>query len=243
MPAPAHQSANIGQLVHALAQRVAERRGRAHLDGPHAARRRRPRALHFRTPWSADREHERIAVALNPVPRVARRQPPHARRPPTQRFETVVPLKSGEQRHPLRVRRPARARRRRPRRGRRPEDHQERNRPVSVVQRHVQLGLYQYAVDHGAVDALRAATTRPPDRPASSGGAELVQLGLARRRLRARPAAAGVSPTTAPSAPRCAAQLDRAAGAGPCRASRRSPATTAATAPSSRSARSRAPAR
>jgi hypothetical protein len=43
------------------------------------------------------------------------------------------------------------------------------------VQRHVQLGLYQYAVDHGAVDALA-----PGDEPGvlRSGGAELVQLGL-----------------------------------------------------------------
>jgi RecB family exonuclease len=40
------------------------------------------------------------------------------------------------------------------------------------VQRHVQLGVYQYAVDHGAVDPLT------PDGHAESGGAELVQLGL-----------------------------------------------------------------
>jgi hypothetical protein len=41
------------------------------------------------------------------------------------------------------------------------------------VQRHVQLGVYQYAVDHGAVDELAGG-----DGPAVSGGAELVQLGL-----------------------------------------------------------------
>src|SRR5262249_50263908 len=40
------------------------------------------------------------------------------------------------------------------------------------VQRHLQLGLYQYAVDHGAVDELASAPG------AASGGAELVQLGL-----------------------------------------------------------------
>jgi RecB family exonuclease len=39
------------------------------------------------------------------------------------------------------------------------------------VEGHVQLGLYQYAVDHGAVD------DRVPE-PAEAGGAELVQLGL-----------------------------------------------------------------
>ena len=37
---------------------------------------------------------------------------------------------------------------------------------------HVQLGLYQYAVDHGAVDAP------VPDGARRSGGAELVQLGM-----------------------------------------------------------------
>jgi RecB family exonuclease len=40
------------------------------------------------------------------------------------------------------------------------------------VARHVQLGVYQYAVDHGAVDPL------VPDGHGESGGAELVQLGL-----------------------------------------------------------------
>jgi len=39
-----------------------------------------------------------------------------------------------------------------------------------AVEGHVQLGLYQYAVDHGAVD------DRVPG--ARAGGAELVQLGL-----------------------------------------------------------------
>jgi RecB family exonuclease len=38
-----------------------------------------------------------------------------------------------------------------------------------------QLGLYQYAVDHGAVDELTAGHTGAP---AQAGGAELVQLGL-----------------------------------------------------------------
>jgi RecB family exonuclease len=39
-----------------------------------------------------------------------------------------------------------------------------------AVEAHVQLGLYQYAVDHGAIDDLA------PD--ARAGGAELVQLGM-----------------------------------------------------------------
>ena len=41
------------------------------------------------------------------------------------------------------------------------------------LQRHVQLGVYQYAVDHGAVDGIA------PDQHGESGGAELVHLGLA----------------------------------------------------------------
>ena len=49
----------------------------------------------------------------------------------------------------------------------------------------VQLGLYQLAVDHGAADEL-------VDQEARAGGAELVQLGLhRRRRARHRPAPAG----------------------------------------------------
>jgi hypothetical protein len=41
-----------------------------------------------------------------------------------------------------------------------------------AVERNLQLALYQYAVDAGAVDDL------VPAAPASSGGAELVQLGV-----------------------------------------------------------------
>ncbi len=40
------------------------------------------------------------------------------------------------------------------------------------VKKHVQLALYQLAIDHGAVDDLVA------DAPARAGGAELVQLGI-----------------------------------------------------------------
>jgi RecB family exonuclease len=45
-----------------------------------------------------------------------------------------------------------------------------------AVQRHVQLGVYQYAVDHGAVDELLGEGAGAAQ--AESGGAELVQLGL-----------------------------------------------------------------
>jgi hypothetical protein len=42
------------------------------------------------------------------------------------------------------------------------------------VKGHVQLGLYQLAVDHGAVDGIEGL----PEGGARAGGAELVQLGL-----------------------------------------------------------------
>ena len=166
----AHQSANIGQLVHALAQRVAV--GEVppdldlllhHVDEVWGR-------LHFRTPWSAAREHERIEVALT------RFLEWHAANPrkligTEEKFETVVELESGE-----RVKLNGYA------------DRLELDADGRVVvvdlkttkdkptgpqlQRHVQLGVYQYAVDHGAVDLLA------PDGHGESGGAELVHLGL-----------------------------------------------------------------
>ena len=66
---------------------------------------------------------------------------------------------------------------------------------------HPQLGLYQLAVEHGALDAARRARRAGPP-PAESGGAELWQLAPGRR-----PAACGCSssrpssPTTTGTAP------------------------------------------
>ncbi len=166
----AHQSANIGQLVHALAQRVATGDVAPDLDLLMRHVDEVWGRLHFRTPWSAAREHERIEVALtrflawhdaNPRKLVGTEE----------KFETVVELDDGE-----RVRLNGYA------------DRLEldadgrvvvvdlktaKNAPTGPgVQRHVQLGVYQYAVDHGAVDALA------PDGHGESGGAELIQLGL-----------------------------------------------------------------
>ena len=167
---PAHQSANIGQLVHALAQRVAAGDVEPDLDALMSHVDEVWGRLHFRTPWSAAREHDRIEVALT------RFLAWHASDARTlvgteARFETVVPLDSGERvalfgyADRLEV----------------DADGQvvvvdlktARNAPTGpAVARHVQLGLYQYAVDHGAVDML------VPEGVARSGGAELVQLGL-----------------------------------------------------------------
>jgi RecB family exonuclease len=168
---PAHQSANIGQLVHALAQRVAAGEVPPDLDTLMERVDEVWGRLHFRTPWSAAREHDRIEIALT------RFLDWHAADTRTllgteARFETVVDLGSGERvtlfGYADRLELDA-------------DGHvvvvdlkTAKNAPTGpAVQRHVQLGVYQYAVDHGALDELV-----PEDR-AASGGAELVQLGLA----------------------------------------------------------------
>ena len=187
----AHQSANIGQLVHALAQRVAV--GEVppdldlllhHVDEVWGR-------LHFRTPWSAAREHERIEVALT------RFLEWHAANPrkligTEEKFETVVELESGE-----RVKLNGYA------------DRLELDADGRVVvvdlkttkdkptgpqlQRHVQLGVYQYAVDHGAVDLLapdghgreRWRGARPPRPARRRRGRGPAAAGVRRRRRRA----------------------------------------------------------
>jgi superfamily I DNA/RNA helicase/RecB family exonuclease len=168
----AHQSANLGELVHALAERVA--RGEL-TDGPDdvdvlmAQVEKVWDRLEFRTPWSRAREHARVRAAL------ARFLQWHYANPRElvgveQRFTTVVELPDGEQ-----VRLVGYADR---------VELDADGRVVVVdlktarttpsgpaVQRDVQLALYQYAVDRGAVDDLVG-------RPVASGGAELLQLGM-----------------------------------------------------------------
>lgn len=166
--ARAHQSANLGELLHALAQRVATGEVEpsvdvlmAHVDAVWDR-------LDFRTPWSKTREHERVRAAL------ARFLQWHLANPrrlvgTEAQFETVVSLDDGES-----VRLTGYA------------DRLEldadgdvvvvdlktgRTKPSNKsVEGHVQLGLYQLAVDHGAVGEVA------PE--ARAGGAELVQLGL-----------------------------------------------------------------
>jgi superfamily I DNA/RNA helicase len=202
----AHQSANIGQLVHALAQRVATGEVApdldllmSHVDDVWGR-------LHFRTPWSAAREHDRIEVALE------RFLDWHSHNTRTllateERFETVVPLDNGEQVTLFGY-----------------ADRLELDADGTVVvvdlktnkgrpsgpevQRHVQLGVYQYAVDHGAVDAM--LDDRRPEARAESGGAELVQLGLPdgdAALVQRQPA----YPDDGPERTALRAQLDRAA--------------------------------
>lgn len=166
--ARAHQSANLGELLHALAQRVATGELEPAVDVLMEHVDEVWDRLDFRTPWSKAREHERVRAAIgrflqwhvaNPRRLLATEEP----------FTTVVALDSGEE---VKISGYA--------------DRIEldadanvvvvdlksgRSKPSNkAVESHVQLGLYQYAVDHGAVEEL------VPD--ARAGGAELVQLGL-----------------------------------------------------------------
>ena len=166
--ARAHQSANLGELLHALAQRVATGEVEPavdvlmeHVDAVWDR-------LDFRTPWSKAREHERVRAALG------RFLHWHATNPrrlvgTEAQFATVVRLDDGEE-----VRLTGYA------------DRLEldadgdvvvvdlktgRTKPSNkAVEGHVQLGLYQYAVDHGALAEIAPG--------ARAGGAELIQLGL-----------------------------------------------------------------
>jgi RecB family exonuclease len=167
-----HQSANVGQLLHALADRVAKGDVAA---GPDDVEELMPHVeavwdrLAFRTPWSRARELVRVRAALG------RFLQWHHANPRTllateQHFATDVVLEGVET---VRISGYA---------DRAELDHDGRvvvvdlksaRRPPtqkSVVQ-HRQLALYQYAVDHGAVRDLAGET-------GTSGGAELVQLGV-----------------------------------------------------------------
>ena len=169
----AHQEANLGQLLHALAERVA--RGEltsgpgdvdelmGHVDAVWDR-------LHFRTPWSKAREYDRVRRALT---RFLDWHYSDKRELVgiEERFATVVELPDGEQ-----VQLTGYA------------DRLEldadgnvvvvdlktgRNAPSNKsVESHRQLALYQYAVDSGALDAGLGSGAE-----LRSGGAELVQLG------------------------------------------------------------------
>ncbi|MEZ0579162.1 ATP-dependent helicase [Nocardioides sp. MH1] len=169
--ARAHQSANLGELVHALAQRVASGEAPPDPDALLALVDDVWDRLDFRTPWSKQREHDRVRAALERFVDWHEANP-RAILGLEEGFATVVDL-HGEQ---VRITGYA--------------DRVEvdpatgavvvvdlktgRSKPSDTsVKTHVQLALYQYAVDHGALDE--------PDgsgEPHRAGGAELVQLGL-----------------------------------------------------------------
>lgn len=177
-----HQAANLGRVVHALAERVAT----GQLDvQPDAAGVAALMAevdavwdrLEFRTPWSKVREYERVRAALA---RFLRWHHDNRRTllATEAGFETVVALPGGEQ-----VRLNGYADRLElapaeveggPERVVVVDLKTGRAKPTGpAVERHLQLALYQYAVDNGALAHVEQA---PPE--ARSAGAELVQLGL-----------------------------------------------------------------
>ncbi len=171
----AHQAANLGQLVHALAERVARGELTTGPDDVDALMDEVAKVwdrLHFRTPWSKAREEARVRAALG------RFLQWHYGNPRTllgveQRFSTTVEVGDDDggqvwvqlNGYADRIELEA--------------DGQVvivdlktgRNAPTGPqVQKNRQLALYQFAVDSGALDELVAG-------PARSGGAELVQLG------------------------------------------------------------------
>jgi superfamily I DNA/RNA helicase/RecB family exonuclease len=166
-----HQSANVGEMVHALAQRVATGELQPGRDGVEELMGHVEKVwdrLEFRTPWAKARELDRIRAAL------ARFLDWHYANPRTllgveEGFRAVLDLPNGEtvrlDGYADRIELDA--------------DGQVvvvdlksgRTKPSDrSVLTNVQLGLYQLAVDHGAAQGLAE------DAPA--GGAELVQLGL-----------------------------------------------------------------
>ncbi|QVT80853.1 DNA helicase II [Nocardioides aquaticus] len=192
--AASHQSANLGQVVHALAERV----GRGDVAADPTDPEGEPALvaelmehveqvwgrLSFRTPWSSAREKARVRLALERFVHWSRTNP--RRLVATEaRFEAEVVLDDGQ-----RVRLGGYADRLEVDRDGRlvvVDLKTGKTKPSAPeVARHVQLALYQYAVDEGG---LRPALTESVPEPrseeppvaedAGSGGAELVQLGLA----------------------------------------------------------------
>ncbi len=164
----AHQAANLGQILHALAERVAKQE----LPADPAVLMAEVDAvwdrLAFRTPWSRHREHERIRRAVdrfvawhesNPRELIAAEA----------KFASTVTIDDQEIElvgFADRLELDADG-------GVVVVDFKtSRGAPTGPqVKSDLQLALYQYAVDTGAVDEQLG-------RPARSGGAELVQLGV-----------------------------------------------------------------
>ncbi|MGN6250638.1 MAG: ATP-dependent helicase [Marmoricola sp.] len=171
-----HQAANLGTLVHTLAERVATGElpaGPGDTDVLMAEVDAVWDRLEFRTPWSRAREHARVRRALERFLQWHHRDlapdgPGRTLLATEAPFSTVVDLPDGE-----RVRLTGYADRLElDREGRVVVvDLKTARRPPSgaAVRRDPQLALYQLAVDTGAVEALLPG--------ARSGGAELVQLG------------------------------------------------------------------
>ena len=164
----AHQSANLGQVIHALAERVARGELPAEVDPLMAEVDAIWDRLAFRTPWSRQRELGRIRKAVG---RFVRWHLDNPRKllGAEERFQSVVEVDGG----PVLLTGVA--------------DRLEiddagrvvvvdfksaRTAPTGpAVAGNLQLALYQYAVDAGALDEAAG-------RSLATGGAELVQLGV-----------------------------------------------------------------
>ncbi|HXH80498.1 ATP-dependent DNA helicase [Nocardioides sp.] len=164
----AHQAVNLGQIVHALAERVATSELIADVDVLMSEVDAVWGRLAFRTPWSRKREHDRIRKAIE---RFVAWHESNGREfvAAETRFKTVVQVQGQEitlngtaDRLEL------------------TQDGEvvvvdfktSRSAPSApAVKANLQLALYQYAVDAGALDEVVG-------RPTRSGGAELVQLGI-----------------------------------------------------------------
>ena len=164
----------------------------------------------------------RSAAALARFLRLARpARRPHGARHRGRGSTPRSTLPDGQAVAAARLRRPARARRRRPGRGRRPQDRQVPAHRQRASPSNPQLGLYQLAVDHGAVDELVGRAGRAPGAPSwsSCGSATTAAQGAGAA------AAAARRPT---ARDRASAQLMQAAARGARRGVRRPvPATTA----------------
>lgn len=164
----AHQAVNLGQIVHALAERVAMKELAAEVDVLMTEVDAVWGRLSFRTPWSRKREHDRIRRAIERFVTWHESNPRQLVDSET-RFKTVVEVHGQE----ITLNGTA--------------DRLEltsegevivvdyktsRSAPSApAVKGNLQLALYQFAIDAGALDERLG-------RPARSGGAELVQLGL-----------------------------------------------------------------
>ena len=126
--------------------------------------------LVFRTPWSRAKERIEIEAALDRLLRGTQR--PDARTVLATEHRVIAEVIPRRRRpcQAQRLRRPARDRCRRCGLGGRPQDRQVSTDRQRSSPSNPQLGLYQLAVNRGAVDDL------VDEAPARSGGAELIQL-------------------------------------------------------------------
>ena len=164
----AHQAVNLGQIVHALAERVAIKELAADVEVLMAEVDAVWGRLAFRTPWSRKREHDRIRKAIERFVSWHETNPRQFVDSET-RFKTVVEVDGQEitlngtaDRLELTTEGEVVV----------VDFKTSRSAPSApAVKGNLQLALYQYAVDAGALDERIG-------RAARSGGAELVQLGI-----------------------------------------------------------------